>query len=297
MDHNYRDVTALYPEYTFQSQYMQLDSQRMHYIDEGSGPVIVMVHGNPTWSYYYRHLIRLLSVNHRVIAVDHIGCGLSDKPQDYSYYTLRQHIGNLELLLEKLEIVSFSLVVHDWGGAIGMGVATRYPERIEKVVVLNTAAFRSTRIPLRIRICRLPLIGPFLVRACNGFAWPATFMAVSYPLGREIAAAYLAPYNSWRNRIAVAAFVRDIPLSPDHVSYAELERIEHGLSLLREKGIPLLILWGGKDFCFDRTFYAEWCQRFPEAEHHLFEDGGHYILEDKMSAIAPIVLRFFADGE
>lgn len=288
-------MISLYPEYTFQSHYLAVGDQRLHYLDEGEGPVIVMVHGNPTWSYYYRNLVRLLCRNHRVIALDHLGCGLSDKPQEYSCYTLRRHIDNLEALLNALGIVSFSLVVHDWGGAIGMGLATRYPERLEKIVVLNTAAFRSTRIPLRIRICGWPLIGSFLVRACNGFAWPATFMAVVRPLKKEIAAAYLAPYDSWRNRIAVAAFVRDIPLGPGHVSYAELENIEHGLAALRNAKVPMLILWGGRDFCFDRVFYEEWLRRFPEAERHYFADGGHYILEDKFLEVAPLVSRFFTD--
>lgn len=266
----------------------------MHYIDEGHGPVIVMVHGNPTWSYYYRNIIPLLARNHRVIAVDHVGCGLSDKPQDSNYYTLRQHIENLESLLNTLEILRYSLIVHDWGGAIGMGLAVRYPERIEKIVVLNTAAFRSTRIPLRIRICKWPVIGSLLVRGCNGFAWPATFMAVTQPLRKEIAAAYLAPYNSWKNRVAVAAFVKDIPLKPDHASYPELEDIEHGLAAIRDGGIPILLLWGGEDFCFDDVFYEEWRRRFPEAEHHYFPDGGHYILEDKLVEITPLLSRFFA---
>ncbi|MFV0438002.1 MAG: alpha/beta fold hydrolase [Desulfopila sp.] len=253
----------------------------MHYIDVGDGPVVVMVHGNPTWSYYFRRLITRLSANHRVIALDHIGCGLSDKPQNSGYYTLRQHTDNLEALLHSLMVVDYSLVVHDWGGAIGMGLATRYPERVAKIVVLNTAAFRSRRLPWRIRICRWPFLGPFLVRACNGFAWPATFMAVRRPLEKDVAAAYLAPYDSWRNRVAIAAFVRDIPMTPAHPSYAELVRTEQGLPLLRQQSIPMLILWGGKDFCFNTPIYQEWLRRFPEAEHCFFADAGHYVLEDK----------------
>jgi len=264
----------------------------MHYVDVGAGPVVVMVHGNPTWSYYYRNLIGRLSASHRVIAIDHIGCGLSDKPQEYRY-TLEQHTDNLEMLLSGLEIHSYSLIVHDWGGAIGMGLATRYPERVVKVVVLNTAAFRSDRIPFRIRLCRLPFIGPFMVRAFNAFAWPATFMAVSRPLAKEIAAAYIAPYNSWKNRVAIAAFVQDIPLEREHVSYEELTRTEEGLANLRDAEIPLLILWGGKDFCFDKTFYDEWLSRFPEAEHQYFPDAGHYILEDEQEETGRRIAAFF----
>jgi haloalkane dehalogenase len=253
-----------------------------------------MVHGNPTWSYYYRNLITLLSGDHRVIAVDNLGCGLSDKPQDYPY-RLSDHIENLTAFLQHLDIDKFSLVVHDWGGAIGMGYAGRFPERIEKIVVLNTAAFRSTRIPLRIRACRLPVIGPLLVRGCNGFARPAVFMAVTKPLKKEIAQAYLAPYNSWRNRIAISAFVRDIPLSPAHPSYETLVQVEMNLAGLSNH--PLLILWGGRDFCFNRSFYDEWCRRFLSAETHYFEDGGHYVLEDCLEEIKPILRRFFQSGK
>lgn len=285
----------VYPEYPFPSSFIEIGQHRMHYLDVGHGPVVVMVHGNPTWSYYFRNLIASISQFCRVIAMDHIGCGLSDKVQDFHYYTLQQHRENLEVLLSSLDITSFSLVVHDWGGAIGMGLATRYPERIEKIVVLNTAAFRSKRIPWRIRICRLPILGPFLVRAFNGFALPATFMAVKRPMRKEIAKAYLAPYNNWRNRIAIAAFVRDIPLSAGDRSYDELTRIENGLPLLRDAGIPMLILWGGGDFCFDRHFYEEWLRRFPAAKHVYYGDGGHYLLEDKPVETGEQIASFLAD--
>jgi cis-3-alkyl-4-acyloxetan-2-one decarboxylase len=282
----------VYPDYPFQSHYLELEGGRLHFIDEGAGPVIVMVHGNPTWSYYFRHLISLLKENHRVIAIDHMGCGLSDKPQDYSY-CLAQHIENLEYLLTHLQVDRFSLVVHDWGGAIGMGCAVNHFGGIEKIVVMNTAAFRSTRIPLRIQLCRLPILGEVIVRLFNGFAWPAQFMAVKKKMASDIVKAYLAPYDSWKNRVAVHRFVRDIPLSPAHKSYATLLNIEQGLSRLNDPAIPMLIIWGGEDFCFNDEFFLEWKKRFPDAENHYFQDGGHYILEDKLTDILPIVKSFF----
>ena len=164
-------------DFPFQSRYLNISGNKLHYIDEGEGPPVVLLHGNPTWSYYYRHLIRILSVHFRVIAVDHMGCGLSDKPARYSY-TLDRHIENLTIVMDTLTIKTLSLVVHDWGGAIGFGFATRFTDRVEAAVVLNTAAFRSTRLPFRIRVCRWPLIGPLIVRGLNGFARPATVMAV-----------------------------------------------------------------------------------------------------------------------
>lgn len=282
----------MFPDYPFSSKYCHVKGGRLHYIDEGSGPVIVMVHGNPTWSYYYRHLIGLLSSNFRVIAIDHMGCGLSDKPQDYDY-SLAQHITNLESLMTNLKVGDFSLIVHDWGGAIGFGVATKQIKNVKKIVVLNTAAFRSTRIPLRINICRLPVVGEIIVRLFNGFAWPATFMAVTKNMRPHVAKAYLAPYDSWANRIAVHRFVKDIPLDRLHPSYKSLKTIEEKLIQIRDQRIPMLILWGGKDFCFNDAFYKEWGVRFPDAEKHYFSDGGHYILEDKKDEIGEIVETFF----
>lgn len=283
---------SVYPEYPFQSHFHTIGSHRLHYLDEGQGPVIIMVHGNPTWSFYYRRLITLLSRENRVIAIDHLGCGLSDKPQGYDY-CLQNHINNLSSLVHQLDITSYSLVVHDWGGAIGMGLAAENPLAVEKVMVLNTAAFRSQRIPFRISVCRWPLIGEFLVRALNGFAGPAVFMAVRKKMPREIADAYLAPYDSWKNRVAVAAFVKDIPLSPTHPSYQTLVRVEQGLEILQELKPPMMICWGGRDFCFNNHFYDEWCRRFPEAENHYFTDSGHYILEDAFGEIAPLGQKFF----
>jgi cis-3-alkyl-4-acyloxetan-2-one decarboxylase len=285
----------VYPDYPFKSHFFTIDSHRIHYVDEGRGDVIVMVHGNPTWSFYYRRLINLLAKDHRVIAIDHIGCGLSDKPQDYNY-CLQNHIDNLDALLSHLDVQSFSLVVHDWGGAIGMGVVAKNPTVLKRAMVLNTAAFRSQRIPFRISVCRWPLVGELLVRGLNGFAGPAVFMAVTKKMKKDTARAFLAPYDSWHNRVAVSAFVKDIPLTSDHPSYQSLLAVEHGLEKLQVSQLPMLICWGGKDFCFNREFYDEWCQRFPQADSHYFPESGHYILEDAFEEIAPLAAQFFGSN-
>lgn len=282
----------MHPEYSFESHLFSTHGHRLHYIDEGEGPVIVLVHGNPTWSFYYRNIINSLSKSYRVISLDNIGCGLSDKPQNYDY-CLENHIQNLTALLCNLNIKKCSLIVHDWGGAIGMGYAVRHIRNIEKIVILNTAAFRSKRIPLRIRICRWPIIGELIVRGLNGFAWPATFMAVTKPMDRLVKKMYLLPYSSWKNRVAVYNFVKDIPLTPAHPSYNTLVEVEKGLPEIKKNNIPMLILWGGKDFCFTKHFYLEWRKIFPDAEHHFFNDGGHYILEDHFQEIQPILKSFF----
>jgi haloalkane dehalogenase len=278
--------------YPFTPKTLAINGHRLSYLDEGQGPVIVMLHGNPTWSFYYRHLIMALRGEFRIIVPDHMGCGLSDKPQDYPY-TLATHIDNLTALITHLELEELSLMVHDWGGAIGMGFAGRHPAMIRALVITNTAAFTSTRIPWRIRLCRLPWLGACLVRGLNGFARPALAMAVTRELSAAAARGYLLPYDSWQHRVAVHAFVRDIPLAPSHPSWPTLVEVETNLPKLQNK--PLLILWGGKDFCFNDWFYEEWLRRFPEAQHHYFAEAGHYLLEDAGEEIEPLLGNFFRE--
>lgn len=278
-------------EYPFVPKQVTVDGVQMSFLDEGEGPVVVMVHGNPSWSYLYRNLIAGLKDNYRCIVPDHIGCGFSDKPQQYDY-TLRQHTANLERLLEHLEVDECMLVVHDWGGAIGMGLAGRYPDRVKGIVVLNTAAFRSRRIPFRIAVCKWPILGDLLVRGLNGFAGAAVHMAVNKKMKDEVASGFLAPYDNWANRVAVHRFVRDIPLDSKHPSWNTLVEVEQSLEKLQ--GCPMLICWGGKDFCFNDHFFREWKERFPEAEAHYFPDAGHYVLEDALDEILPLIKDFFS---
>jgi haloalkane dehalogenase len=288
------DLESIRHLYPFHTARLDVSGGAISYVDEGVGPPVVMVHGNPTWSLYYRHLISALRDTHRVIVPDHIGCGLSDKPQAYPY-RLANHIENLTLLLGHLRLGPVDLVVHDWGGAIGMGWATRHPELVRRIVVLNTAAFLSPRLPLRIAACRVPVVGDLALRGLNAFAGAATFMAVERPMGAELRRAYLLPYNSWRNRIAQLRFVQDIPMRPAHPTWTVVDGIDRELATLRAK--PMQILWGGKDWCFDDYFLAGWLRRFPEAQAMRFDDAGHYVLEDANEKIAPRVIRFFGTGE
>jgi len=282
--------------YPFQSHYITLDQAfQYHYLDEGpsDGLPIVMLHGNPTWSFYYRTLIPFLSQRYRVIVPDHIGCGLSDKPQQYTY-TLEQHIQNLEALIAELGISqNITLMVHDWGGAIGMGYAVRHPNNVKRFVVFNTAAFYSDIVPWRIKICRLPILGQFMVQGLNGFALAAQRFATSQrerfvPL---VAQGYLAPYNNWQNRIATHRFVMDIPLEANHPTRQTIAEIEGKLQLFSNH--PMQVIWGQDDFCFTaRDFLVEWRQRFPQAEVHVMEKAGHYVVEDAHETIKPLVRKF-----
>ena len=282
-------MNTLYP---FTPKTLAIDGHRLSYLDEGQGPALLLLHGNPTWSFYYRNLVLALRTEFRVIVPDHLGCGLSDKPANYPY-TLANHINNLDQLITHLGVADLGLMVHDWGGAIGLGLAGRQPKRIRSLVITNTAAFPSSRCPWRIRLCRLPWLGALLVRGLNGFARPALSMAVTRRLAPEVARGYLKPYDSWANRVAVHAFVRDIPLTPSHPSWPTLLEVEQHLPLLQDK--PMLILWGGKDFCFNDQFYREWLRRFPEARRHYFPEAGHYLLEDAGPEVASRTRDFFRE--
>jgi len=282
-------MTGAYP-YPFEPKKITVAGHVMSYIDEGEGQPVLMVHGNPTWSFYYRNLICSLRKKYRAVALDHLGCGLSAKPLGYPY-TLANHIDNLTSFIDQLGLDKVSLVMHDWGGAIGMGFAGRYPERISSLTVLNTAAFTSRRIPLRISLCRMPLLGEFLVRGLNAFSRAALRMAVTRPLSAEVARGYLAPYDSWDNRIAVYRFVKDIPLREGHVSWPVLTEVERNLERLRQ--VPMMIVWGGRDFCFNDHFYTEWGRRFPDARRYYFGEAGHYVLEDAFADVEPLFHEFY----
>ncbi len=284
------EIAALYP---FPPHFFDTPDGRIHFVDTGTGERgnVVLLHGNPSWSFLWRDLIAALAARgFRCIAPDHLGMGLSDKPK--KFLRLADRIAHTEALLAHLRVEKFSLCVHDWGGAIGFGVATRAPEKIEKLVVANTAAFRSRNIPKRIALCRIPGFGPFVVKAFNAFAFPATFMAVRKKLPPPVKAGFLFPYRNFNDRTAVANFVRDIPLSPKHPSWAALAAIEAALPKLAGK--PMLIAWGERDFCFDDTFFAAWRERFPRAEALRCADAGHYLFEDAGERLVPAVASFLS---
>lgn len=278
-------------EYPFASHFHTVDGHRYHYVDEGTGPVLLFVHGNPTWSFAWRNLIRELRSEYRCIAVDHIGCGLSDKPQDYSYQ-LADHVRNLKSLVETLDLNGVTLVAHDWGGGIGCGVAGQLPDRFDRLVLMNTAAFRSQRMPKRIAACRIPVLGTLGVRGGNLFALAATTMAIdkTRPMAPAARRGFLAPYDNWENRIAVDRFVKDIPLRAGHPSYATLCEIEESLGKLLGK--PILLPWGMKDWCFSPAFLEEFKQRFPSAQVKEFPDAGHYLFEEEPDGLLNAIRDF-----
>jgi len=289
-------VAAPYP---FASRFFDRDGLRLHYLDEGRGDPVVMLHGNPTWSYYYRNLVAALRDRFRCIVPDHIGCGLSDKPQPPRYdYSLQNRIDDVTALLDHLQVgENVTLVVHDWGGMIGMAWAARHIEAVKRVVVLNTAAFhlpKVKRFPFRLWLGRNTHLGAWLIRSRNLFCRHAANVGVKRkPLPPEVREWYLKPYDSWDNRVAVLKFVQTIPLRPTDSGYEIVSEVQ--ASLPKFATTPTLICWGMKDFVFDRYFLEEWQRRMPHAEVHPFADCGHYILEDAAEEVVALIERFMDD--
>ncbi len=268
------------------------------HLDEGDGDRVVMVHGNPTWSFYFRNLVLALRGQYRCVVPDHIGCGLSDKPPAGVYdYSLKSRVDDLESLLDHLGITAnVTLVVQDWGGMIGMAYAARHPGRVKRIVATNTGAFplpASKRLPRSLRVGRDTRLGAWLILKHNVFCRAAASWCVKRkPLPADVRAMYLAPYDTPEHRVAVLKFVQTIPLSETDAGY-DIVR-DTAASLHKFAGVPTLLLWGMKDFVFDRHFLAEWQRHFPHAETHAWPDCGHYLLEDAGDEVIMRVKDFLA---
>ncbi|HEV7282206.1 MAG TPA: alpha/beta fold hydrolase [Pirellulaceae bacterium] len=286
-------------EYPFASNWLDLGTHRLHYLDEHarplpeSGPPILAVHGNPTWSFYWRSIVSRFRDSHRVVVPDHLGMGLSDKPQQYDY-TLARHRDNLLALIERLDLRGITLVAHDWGGAIGLAAAVAAPDRFARIVLSNTGAFPPPSVPLRIRMCRIPILGSWAMRHLNLFALAATRMAVEKPssLGTEAKAGLLAPYDSPGNRIGIVGFVKDIPLAPSHPTHATLAQLERDLVTLQDK--PIGLVWGMRDWCFTPECLSRFQRIWPAAQTLQLTDVGHYVMEEGREPTLEFLQAFVA---
>ncbi|PPU18374.1 alpha/beta fold hydrolase [Xanthomonas arboricola] len=292
-----------YPGYPFTPQRLEVrPGIAMSYLDEGSrdGEVVVMLHGNPSWSYLWRHLVSGLSDRYRCIVPDHIGMGLSDKPDDapdaqprYDY-TLQSRVDDLDTLLRHLGITGpVTLAVHDWGGMIGFGWALSHHAQVKRLVITNTAAFPlppEKPMPWQIAMGRHWGPGEWFIRTFNAFSSGASWFGVSRRMPAEVRRAYVAPYNNWRNRISTIRFMQDIPLSPADQAWSLLERSAQALPSFADR--PAFIAWGLRDICFDKHFLAGFRNALPNAEVTAFDDANHYVLEDKHEVLVPAIRAF-----
>jgi len=278
-------------EFPYTPKFHRFQNALGAYIDEGprDAPVLLCVHGNPTWSFFYRALIREYSDRMRVVVPDHIGMGLSEKPKDFEY-TLQNRILGLKDLVETLDLKRITLVAHDWGGAIGLGLAGRAPERFARLVLSNTAAFPGLQAHTLIRIARLPGLHQLLMGRMGLFEKITVKHATRKELTPLVKRAYLAPFPNAAARVAVQNFVKDIPLQKSHRSRRTLEEVEASLTCLQQ--LPALLLWGEKDWVFHGGFREQFQQRLPLAEAHSLADAGHLLWEDDPQACLEAVSAF-----
>ncbi len=266
-----------YQEYPFRSNYISIKGHRMHFVEEGAGPeTVLMIHSGMNWSFFYRKIVRSLSVDRRVVVPDLIGYGLSEKPHDFSYQ-LEQHIECIEELADKLDLDNITLVVHGWGATFGLGYAVRHSEKIRQVVVLNGVAFIIPVVFGMWVLGRLSLLGMALVRGSNLFI--KHFLKKTgrklTPVARQ---AYLMPYNSYQNRIALYRFIQNIPVSRWHPSWMTMIHIQRKLHLLRH--LPVHIVWAEKDRFLGSSVFNKWRKYLPDATFATFKDSDLYMLED-----------------
>lgn len=273
------------------------DRWRLHFVDEyptgAPRGTLLFVHGNPTWSFHWRELIQAFRGEFRCVAVDHVGCGLSEKPA--RSFRLEDRIRHLTALIDQLDLQHVTLVAQDWGGAIGIGALLRRRERFVAAALLNTGAFRPWFIPWRIRVCRAPGLGRIGLQGLNLFSRAALRMTMNQrSLPSDLAQAYLAPYDCWSHRRAVYDFVQDIPLSERHPTWRTLGAIEDGLPELAD--LPVQLIWGMRDWCFTPECLRRFQQVWPRARSLELPDAGHWVVEDAPEQVRDELRVFLATG-
>lgn len=263
-------------EYPFAAKYFSTEGHRLHYIDEGSGETLLFVHGTPSWSFDFRHLVKALSKQYRCIAIDHIGFGLSDKPEHYNYSTL-QHSKTLSYFIDYLQLKEITLIAHDFGGPIGMNSALEKPERFKRIIILNSWLWSSENEPAFIKIKKVlksPLL-PFLYRYLNfspRYLLPSSFGAHKLP--KALLKQYTSPFANKRERNGTVAFAHS--LLNDQAWFESLWEQRSKL-----KHLPMLLIWGMKDLFVSPSYLAKWQNGFPHATTVQLNTCGHFPQEEE----------------
>lgn len=273
--------TAGYP---FTRNYLQLPMGRMHYVDEGNADhAVVMVHGNPTWSYTYRKLIRCLSEKYRCIAPDHIGFGLSDKPVQWDYLP-ENHALNLEQLLNHLNPGSITLMVGDWGGPIGLSYALKYPEKIRSIIITNTWMWPVRGEFHYEMFSRFMggIIGRFLIRRHHFFVKVLMKKMFRWKIPLDLHQQYIEPLSKPEERKGCWVFPGQIIGSNRWLS-----ELWHQRSAIADK--PAMIIWGNRDIAFRDVEREKWKALFTDADVHAFDHVGHFVQEELGDALCPLV--------
>ena len=275
--------TTIYP---FDNRYLRVDDHLVHYIDEGSGPVLLLLHGNPSWSFAYRNIITELSGQFRCIALDYPGFGLSTAGTGYTF-TPQEHSKVVERFITELGLTDVRMMVHDWGGPIGLGVAGRRPERFHSLIIGNTWAWpaQGTRhIAMFSRVAGNRL-SRWLIRRFNAFVVWLLPAGVNRPLTPAEKAAYRRPFPTPESRQPVAAFPREI-LASHHF----LAKVEEGLAGLTDK--PVLLVWGSADIGFRESERLRFEATFPRHHTRILIGAKHLIQECDPHAISQAIRDF-----
>jgi len=278
--------------FPFEAHYLEAEDTRIHYVDEGprDAAPILMLHGNPTWSYMYREPIKSLSERgHRCVAFDHMGFGRSSKPPEPRRYILSTHIENTIAVLDQLDLNDVTLVCHDWGGPIGLGAALERPQRVSRVVAMNSWAWElPSFLPGFLRQFRSEGLGEILALAGNAVVESIPGGMASRSSDGVMMDAYRAPHPDYWSRIGTLAFIRDIPLTENDVSAPLMGHIHESLSQLN---VPLLLIWGMRDRVFVPAFLDQWQAIFPDSRK-IELHAGHYLVEDCPDRVADAIHEF-----
>ena len=275
-------------EYPFKHHYFKVNDTTMHYVDEGEGEVLLFVHGTPSWSFEFRNVIKFLSKKYRCIAIDHIGFGLSEKPAKYDY-TVQNHTASLLKLVTHLQLNQFTMLVHDFGGIIGLAAAEQIPEKIKGLVILNTWC-RSIQDEPEYKKMKVILgspLMPLLYRYLNfsaKYILPAAFGERSR-LTPEIHQHFLRPFSKVSERNGTIAFAKSLLRDQDY--YASIGK---KLSILKDK--PVLIIWGMKDEFITEKHLLWMQEQFPGSKVVRYDDAGHFVLEEKSVVAGPVIAEF-----
>jgi len=282
--------------YPFGPHYRHVNGIDMHFVDEGNGEPVVMLHGDPTWGYLWRNIIPALATIARCIVPDHMGMGKSEVPREPYPYRLVHHIANLEALVCELDLRDITLAVHDWGGPVGFGVAIRHPDRIKRLVISNTwasARWPGATFPRLIEMIR-STGGEKFVLEKNGYLERALTGTTRHAerLSGQIMDAYRAPFPTPESRVAMLCWSRDIPVTEDDPSFSEMQRIENNLSMFADT--PALIVWGMLDPVLPASVLRWWEEIYPHAAVHRIENASHFLQEDAPHRFGSLMRDFLA---
>ncbi len=283
-------------QFPFENRFASVNGYRMHYVDEGAGDPVLLLHGNPTWSFLYRRFIpRIVTAGYRAIAADHVGFGLSEKPAREQDHSLDNHIANLTALIHALDLRRLTVVGQDWGGPIGLAYAMSHPENVKALVVMNTWAWTDAsefhRAVFPWRMMHAPVVGPYLFQRRNCLIERGLLLSVVHRerFVQEALPAYRWAMPDYDSRLLTRVFPRLIPLGPDDRSAPTLNWLEESLGRCR---IPALIVWGKEEIVFPPPFARRFKELLPHARGPLWVTGSHFLQEDSPDEISQHILEF-----